>query len=136
MVNPEREETMKNLLMRGFTKLLCLLAFTTFLVPRLHADDGDRPRIERLLKAVESSQTIFVRNGTEYTAVDAAKHLRYKWGKAGKQIRSAEEFVDILGSRSSASGKPYQVILKNGRRMDAGPWLHGILREIDRGGIR
>jgi len=107
---------------------------------RAVADEGgDTPtatrsepeRIEALLAAIASSGIVFVRNGSDHNATEAADHLRMKWSRAGDRITTAESFIDHLGSKSSTSGEPYQVRLPDGTTRDAGPWLHEQLAAVD-----
>lgn len=92
---------------------------------------GENERIEALLAAIASSEIVFIRNGSDHSASDAADHLRNKWGRAGDRVTTAESFIDVLGSTSSQSGEPYRVRLKDGTERDAGPWLHEQLAAID-----
>jgi hypothetical protein len=92
---------------------------------------SETERIEALIAAVAASGIVFIRNGTEHDAKDAADHLRTKWSRAGDRIATAESFVDNLGSTSSQSGEPYRVRLPDGTERDAGPWLHEQLKAID-----
>ena len=57
---------------------------------------------------------VFIRNGEEHAAKDAVTHLRLKWEKQEKKIRSAEDFITFCASKSSLSGKRYQIRFKNG----------------------
>lgn len=87
----------------------------------------ERARIEKLIAAVSSSGVVFIRNGTEHTSSEAADHLRTKWSRAGDRVKTADEFIDVLGSRSSQTGEPYRVRLPDGTERDAGPWLRELL---------
>jgi hypothetical protein len=97
---------------------------------------AEQTRIDGLIACVAASGISFVRNGTTHNARAAAAHMRMKWGYAGKRITSAEIFIEHIGSRSSTTGEPYRVTLRDGRSLDAGPWLHGLLKEIDAGRSR
>ncbi|MGE0404065.1 MAG: DUF5329 family protein [Kofleriaceae bacterium] len=83
----------------------------------------ERARIEALLSAVERSNVVFLRNGREHSAQEAADHLRRKW--RGADV-TAEQFIDRYGTESSSSGRPYRVRIGDSER-DAGPWLHELL---------
>lgn len=83
----------------------------------------ERTRIEGLLAKIAAADIVFIRNGSDHTAAEAADHLRSKWSRAGDRIATAEEFIEQLASRSSQSGEPYQVRLPDGTLRDAGPWL-------------
>lgn len=91
----------------------------------------ENERIERLLTSIASSGIVFIRNGSDHSASDAADHLRSKWSRAGDRITTAESFIDVLGSTSSQSGDAYRVRLPDGTERDAGPWLHEQLAAID-----
>src|SRR5262245_26429504 len=67
--------------------------------------------IEYLLSNLEGSSCQFFRNGTWYSGKDARKHLQGKYDYLLKKgmISTAESFVELGGTSSSASGKPYQV---------------------------
>ncbi len=86
--------------------------------------------IDRVAKAKD---IVFIRNGSEYTAAEAAEHLQRKRNAAGKRIATPEQFIDNLGARSSMSGKPYRVRLPGGKEIDSATWLHGLLRDIRAG---
>lgn len=83
----------------------------------------ERARIEALLARVRVSGIVFIRNGSDHTAEEAAKHLGDKWSRAGDRITTAEEFIEQLASRSSQSGEAYRVRLPDGTEREAGPWL-------------
>jgi len=81
--------------------------------------DGPDPleagKIGTLIAAVENLQgAVFIRNGSEHTPREAAEHLRLKLGKAGRRVRTAEDFIRYCASRSSLSGKPYLIRYEDG----------------------
>ncbi|KGQ20067.1 hypothetical protein LF41_2234 [Lysobacter dokdonensis DS-58] len=90
--------------------------------------------IDALIERVGHSKgVVFIRNGTEYSAADAAAHLQRKRKAAGNRIKTPEQFIDKLGARSSMTGKPYRVRLASGTEMDSAAWLNGLLREVRAG---
>jgi len=87
-------------------------------------------RIERLIAAVEKSTDCrFVRNGVDYDANTAARFLRAKWAYAGDRIRTAEDFIREIGTRSSTTGSPYRVRGPDGREEDGAAFLNRRLAE-------
>jgi len=92
------------------------------------AEDATAREIDYLLGFVEKSGCIFVRNGTEHDAADAADHLRLKYSRGSRYVNSAEQFIDRLASESSWSGTPYTVRC-DGRTETAGAWLHRALAD-------
>ena len=118
---------------RSFLAVLVALATTPAIAAtataRTPADE-----IEALIRRVAAARgVIFIRNGSEYTAAEAAKHLRRKLDASKGRIRTPEAFIDKLGSRSSMSGKPYRVRLPDGRVLDSATWLNGLLADIRAG---
>ena len=92
---------------------------------------AERHRIDLLLSAIEKQQNlVFIRNGSEHTAEEAASHLRRKMRSAGERISTAEEFIDNLATAASLSGKPYMVRQQGMEPEPAGPFLHRLLRTM------
>lgn len=92
----------------------------------------EREKIDYLLKQVEDSGLIFIRNGSEYPSKKAAEHLRGKLDYAGDRIKTARQFIDILASKSSRSGKPYYIKQKDGTLVPSGQWLTRALEELEK----
>ena len=87
--------------------------------------------IEALIAAVESlNGGVFIRNGQEHNAKDAANHLRRKLRAAGKRVKSAEDFIQHIASKSSSSGNPYALRLPSGKTVDAGEWFRAQLQAL------
>jgi hypothetical protein len=85
---------------------------------------SESDRIEQLIAAVkELKDAKFIRNGSEYSAAEAADHLRMKWEAAGDDIRTANEFIEQIGSKSSTSGEAYQIKFADGKIVNAGDFL-------------
>jgi hypothetical protein len=92
----------------------------------------EREKIERLLAAIESAEgDVFIRNGVEHAAEDAAEHLRSKWQAAGEQIKTAEEFIDKIATKSSLSGEAYRVRRADGTEVLASDYLREKLSGIE-----
>lgn len=87
------------------------------------ADPVAEAEIDHLLASIEKSHFRFVRNDTEYPPKEAAAHLRVKLGKAGDRVKTAEDFITGIASKSYLSGKPYRIKLPDGAVQPAGPWL-------------
>ena len=90
------------------------------------ADKDETKEIEDLLKKIESSDIIFVRNGEEHTPQEAADHLRSKWEQSEGKIKTKKAFIDYLATKSSMTGELYYVILKDGSKLPAAVWLKKI----------
>ncbi len=92
---------------------------------------GERDRIAALLDVAERSGARFLREGKEYSGAEGRKHLERKLRYAGERVRTAEEFIEGIASRSSLTGRPYHVRLPEGQGMDTGAWFRDRLAEID-----
>lgn len=88
-------------------------------------------KINFLIQQIKTSQAVFIRNGDEHTAEEAADHLETKMKRARrtfgffgsmKPIR-VETFINKIASHSSMSGKPYQIKLPDGKVTGTGDWL-------------
>ena len=67
--------------------------------------------IQALLEAMEKSGCEFYRNGSWHTSADARAHLARKLAEVEKKhtLHSANDFIDVVATRSSRSGEPYRV---------------------------
>ena len=93
---------------------------------------SEHAKIEWLIARLETAQgAVFIRNGSEHTAQEAADHLRSKWKAAGDGIKTAKQFVDLIASKSSTSGKPYRIRLVDGSLVLSGDYLRMRLEEIE-----
>ena len=114
----------------------CLAAFLAFATPVAFAAPARTPaqEIQALIQRVAAARGVtFIRNGSEYTAQEAASHLRRKLGAAKGKITTPEQFIAELGTKSSMSGKVYRVRLADGREIDSAAWLNGLLRDLRAG---
>ncbi len=69
----------------------------------------DNKEIEYLLSYLADSGCVFVRNGDEHEAKEARDHLQMKYNYAKRRIKTAEDFIDKIASKSSLSRKAYAV---------------------------
>ena len=92
------------------------------------ADSTER-EVRLLIDAIAASHCDFNRNGRQHTAEEAAAHLELKYARAGKHIDSADEFVTLLASSSSFTGKPYLMNCEGGT-LPAGDWMIEALEQI------
>jgi Family of unknown function (DUF5329) len=89
-------------------------------------------KIEKLLTFIESHNELrFIRNGSEYSAKDAADHLRSKRKSAGSRIKTARQFIEYIASKSYLSGKLYQIKYPNGKQRPSGDVLTEELKRIE-----
>lgn len=76
----------------------------------------ERARIDYLLERISKSPYNFLRNGGRYTGKQAGNHFRWKYFTNRGRVKTAEEFIDRVATRSKRSGRPYQVQFPEKRR--------------------
>ena len=92
-------------------------------------DSPAKEEVDHLLQAVSKSEARFIRNGKEYSSTEGAEHLKYKLGQAGDRVKTAEDFIQGICTKSYLSGKPYLMKNKDGTTTEVGPWLTKVLEE-------
>jgi hypothetical protein len=93
--------------------------------------DAERARINRLLEAVARRTDIrFVRNGKEYSSTQAADFLRGKLQWRIEKVATMQDFIEQVGTRSTASGEVYLVRLANGQTVTSAEFLTQELRRL------
>ena len=124
--------------MKKGTAVNCVRSFVWLLILSIsaftHAADSsslEGRKIEFLIASIETLQGAqFIRNGTAYSAKDAADHLRLKLRSAGSRVSSAEDFIRLCASVSSVSGTPYQIRFADGRTISSEAYLRQKLAEF------
>ena len=87
--------------------------------------DIETKKIEYLLREVENlSGGKFWRNGSSYSPKQAADHLRMKWGKAGSSVKTVKDFIEKVGSKSSMSGKAYEIEFADGKKVNTSVFFY------------
>jgi hypothetical protein len=112
-----------------------LFVFTLLGVACVDAAPISEPqKIEMLLSSIGRLQgAVFIRNGSEYTAAQAAEHLRYKWNKAGDRVKTAEDFIVLCATKSSMSGLAYRIRFADGTTLDSAVFFEQQLKRLDAG---
>ena len=105
-----------------------LFLLSLSLAPKSLADqESEQYKISYMLNALGASDLVFIRNGAEYTGQEAKDHLEKKLVLADGLVRTAEDFINYIGSESSMTGIPYHVRFADGTQIKAALWLRGIL---------
>lgn len=110
-----------------FSVLTCILAPLFF---KYSFAMSEKEKIRYLLHEIEISGYTFIRNGSKYTSQKARAHLEYKFKRAGRSIKTAEDFISKIASKSSFSGKPYYIRMDNGTLIKTGEWLRKKLSKL------
>lgn len=84
-----------------------------------------RAEIDAMLNRLETSGCQFLRNGSWHDGARAKAHLLDKLAYIGKRgtVQSAEQFIELAASRSSLSGRPYQVRCGGQAPVESRRWL-------------
>lgn len=103
------------------------LALTFMFAPAANAAPPDTAQVEtdHLLSFIGASNCEFYRNGTWYTGVQAQVHMHEKLAllSAREQIRTAEEFIDKVATKSAFTGLRYQIRCGGGDTIAVDYWL-------------
>jgi hypothetical protein len=92
----------------------------------------DAQKIDRLIAYVGKLEgAVFIRNGDEHSAADAAKHLAYKRRKAGDRVKTPDDFIRLCASHSSQSGDAYLIRFADGRTRTAEDVLRDELARLE-----
>lgn len=91
-----------------------------------------RAEIDALLSKLQSSGCQFNRNGSWYSGAEAKSHLMRKleYFEDKGTVKSTEQFIELAASKSSSSGKPYQVKCGNAAAMTSQQWLNAELNTV------
>jgi len=84
-----------------------------------------RAEIDAMLNRLEASGCQFQRNGSWHDGARARSHLLDKLAYIEKRgtVQSAEQFIELAASRSSLSGRPYQVRCGGLAPVESRQWL-------------
>ena len=84
-----------------------------------------RAEIDALMDRLQTANCQLFRNGAWHSATEAREHMLRKLAYVEKRgdLQSTEQFIELAASKSSVSGKPYQVRCGNAPPVDSQPWL-------------
>lgn len=89
-------------------------------------------KVERLIQFVRGMKgATFIRNGSEHTCKEAADHLQSKWEKHKNQVKSAENFIEEIASRSGMTGQDYLIRFADGTEVTTNEVLTKELKRLE-----
>ena len=111
---------------RAAMLLFTLLAHAASLTP------ASRVEIDSLLSRLAASGCQFGRNGSWYTSIEAQAHLRKKLDYLIDKgaVVSTEQFIERAATKSSVSGRVYQVRCGSNPPVPSSAWLHSELQDL------
>lgn len=114
-----------------------IACFASIFLPAQAAEAlSEDAKINALISHVEALQdATFIRNGSDYSAKNAAKFLRGKWDSNKKDIVTAKDFIEKAATKSSTTGKPYLIKLKDSAVTPCADYLNAQLKKIEAGGL-
>ncbi len=85
--------------------------------------------ISYLLEFVGKSGCAFQRNGTWHSSIQAQAHLgdKYDYLRKHGKIKSAEDFIELAATRSSLTGRSYEVRCAGATPQPSSLWLAAAL---------
>jgi hypothetical protein len=94
--------------------------------------------VGQLFAALKQSNCEFSRNGSWYSAEKASEHLQRKYDYLLKKrlVTTTESFIDLAATKSSISGKPYQVRCGKTAPVSSSSWFKSQLNAVPSGGRR
>ncbi len=92
-------------------------------------DPRTKAEIDELIAYVQKSDVRFIRSGTEYSGTEGAAHLRKKLSAAGDRVKTTDDFINGIATKSYLNGKLYLVKFPDGRTQPTGEWLQAHLAE-------
>jgi hypothetical protein len=125
-------------LLPRFTRLAVTASVLACAAAPAHAMEArERVKAKQLVNYIETMEgAVFIRNGREYTAANAAQFMRLKCESKMNTLKTAREFVDQCFSRSSESGKAYQIRTPDGKVVESGIFLLQRLQVIESGAVK
>ena len=84
---------------------------------------GQKLEIDHLLSFVEHSPCRINRNGKAYAGIDAVSHIKKKYAYFKDDIQTTEQFIELSATKSTMSGKYYQVECPGEEPMRSQDWL-------------
>ena len=117
----------------------CLfLAFSTMMAvlpgPASSEEENVEETIDYLVEYVKGSDVTFIRNGKEHSPEDAANHIMKKYRHYRKKIKTPEDFIRLSATKSTMSGREYQIRTPEGVTMTSAEWLTRALKAYRRAG--
>lgn len=82
-----------------------------------------------LLDHIEQTECRLIRNGKAYPGAEAVAHVKAKYKYFADRIDSTEKFIELSASRSSLTGRNYEISCAGKEALSSQRWL---LIELDR----
>ena len=84
--------------------------------------------VEHLINYLQESDCRMIRNGKSYNGKGGANHVRRKYNHFRNEITSTEDFIGLSATKSTMSGRYYEVQCPGEQAMKSQDWL---LQELE-----
>jgi hypothetical protein len=118
--------------MKFITCIITIIFFSTGASALAEKQD----EIEYLLSFVAESNCIFIRNGKEHQAKKASEHLAMKYNHVRGRIKTAENFIDKIASKSSLTRRAYTIRCNDKQEVPTEQWLRDALQSYRKAALQ
>ena len=131
----KKETVYKGMTMKLFTLAMIFFSITLFsqTTKKTKSILTESEKIKFLLNELEKSngKIKFIRNGEEFSSKEARNHMQRKLDYVGDKIKTVNEFIDQIATKSSMTGNKYYVVLEDGTKIESAIWLRNLLKKLD-----
>jgi hypothetical protein len=100
-----------------------LLLFMSSTASRADVSESQALEIDYLIGYLQTSDCQMIRNGKANSGEDGAKHVRRKYDHFRDKISSTEEFIAYSATKSTMSGRLYEVQCPGEEPVPSSEWL-------------
>jgi hypothetical protein len=104
---------------------VCIWSMAVADVPETQAGE-----VEHLISYLENSDCSMVRNGKSHSGREGAKHVRRKYHHFRAKISSTEEFIELSATKSTMSGRLYEVHCPGKAPVTSRDWMLAELKNF------
>jgi len=79
--------------------------------------------VEHLISYLQNRDCQMIRNGKAYSGRDGAQHVRRKYDYFRNEISSTGEFIEYAATKSTRSGRVYEVQCPGEKPVPSSDWL-------------
>ena len=137
--NPPMGTTFMNTI-KGMQKLKIIVFFVLWVffpsiifVPPVNAEHW-KNEIDHLLDFIRHSGCMFIRNDTLHEPPQAVEHIVNKYRHFREKIDSTEDFIELCATKSTLSGRFYEVSCPGKPKIRTRDWLLEELARYRQGG--
>ena len=111
-------------------KIFVIASLVIILLAGRSYADNLKSEIDHLIKFVKQSHCIFIRNSVEHNPEEAGQHILKKYGYFRNRISTTEEFIEYCATKSTMTGRFYEIACHGKPRVRSKDWLLEELRRF------